>query len=103
MKLYELASAHPYIAGTIYTVIALIAVAVIGVCFYIALNEWIDRFQGWKRRKTPMAISMSAEELVRNRQKKAAARRLRIRVDNSVLNAERKTPKIPFSWEGTHK
>jgi hypothetical protein len=46
---------------------------------------------------------MSAEELVMNRQKKAAARRLRIRVDNSVLNRERITPKVPFEWEGNHK
>jgi hypothetical protein len=103
MNLYELALAHPYITSVIYSLIALIAVAVIVICFYIAVNEWIDRYQGWKRRRTPMAISMTAEELVRNRQKKAAARRLRIRVDNAVLNAERKTPKIPFEWEGNHK
>lgn len=87
----------------ICTIIAIIALCVLGFAAYIAGNSLIERLERHMARRKTMTTSMSAQELRNKRLEIAAKRRLKILVDNRDLNRERVTPKIPFDWEGVQK
>jgi hypothetical protein len=92
-----------YLLLIVLGLIILVCAGVFGFAFWILVNMGIERWQNRTRRNRNMATSISAHDLRQKRQREAAARRLKIRVSNSILNAERVTPKVPFEWEGNHK
>ena len=99
-NLYEI---FPVAFIVIGVVIGLLSAAVFGFAFYVGVLWAIDRYQGWSRRKQPMATSMSREEILANRQEAAIKRRVAIRIENAVLNKERITPRVPIEWDGIRK
>jgi hypothetical protein len=99
--MHDFIQAFPTWFVVLSSCILAIAAIVGGFSFYVFANWAIDRYQNKRRR--PMASPMSIEEILRQRHERALKKRTQIRVDNAVLNAERKTPQMPYEWEGIGK
>lgn len=77
----------------LYVLIGITAAIVLGLCFYFAVNSAIDRYQGWARRRKPMASRMSKDEILRARQRKAAGRKAQ------VMDAGLRVSNMPYEWK----